>query len=323
MGSLQNILLWVIGLFLAYETYKGWKLGPVRILIRVIGLGLAYFAGATFGPSAAPFLKPTGLPEALLPLLASALIGLLVYGIACFIGRFLFRKTSEQEYGMTWLIYGLTGGLLGLAFGAFIILALGVGTRVVSTFAHGIAAPSNEQSPHLPEDEIPAPPSATARQLASLKESLETGLTGKILHSVDPIPAETYVTIEKIGRTVSSPLAAQRFLTFPGAIEIAQRPEIHRLRDNPEIAAALEKRNYLSLLNNREIAKVVNDPAIKALISDFDLNAALDHALSRSAPITLPIRPAEKPLEEIPPAGGTSPNAEKSDIEEETGDLEE
>src|SRR5215831_21105491 len=122
---------------------------------------------------------------------------------------------------------------------------------------------------------------ALATSLARLKNSLELGLLGSAVKNTDPISQRTYETLEKAGSVLSSPERAQKFLTFPGARELAEHPKIVALRSDPEVADLIAQGRFLELLQNPRVIVVANDPILAERIGKFNIQRALDHALEK------------------------------------------
>ena len=265
----QIIFLGFAGLIIFYQMIKGWRLGFVRQLVR-FGALLAAYLTAFWGASATvPFLRPLlGYPDFVLTAIGGSALGLTVYLLLCGIGGVLFKRTAHQDLGVVWFFYGISGALLGAAFGLLLTLVAADGVRLLGTLAEPGSAKTKTQ------------PMVTAG-LVELKRSLESGMPGEVLKTIDPVPKKTYVIVGKIGRTVSNLEAAERFLNYPGARELAERPEIQALRSDPEILAAIRDGHYLELIKNRKIVAAANDPKTAALIKKFEFEKALDYALSK------------------------------------------
>ena len=89
--------------------------------------------------------------------------------------------------------------------------------------------------------------------------------------------------LEKAGSVLSNPQRTQKFLTFPGARELAEHPKIVALRSDPEIADLIAQGRFLDLLQNPRVIDVANDPVLAERIRKFDIQRALDYALERDS----------------------------------------
>jgi len=265
-----TILYWIIGLFLLYQAYRGWKLGPVRILVRIGGLAAAYMAGYLLGGSVGPLFSFTGYPNFVLSVLGGVAVGLVAYWIILFVGSVLFKKTSDQEYGLTWLLYGVTGSFLGLAWGAIFLYLFAIGLQLVGSFAEGATARKGEEVQE----------GTFGHRVVALKRALDEVLPRNgLARKLDPIPEQTYVLIQKLGRLASSTEALSRFSMYPGVADLATNPKIQALKDDPEIAEAIRQRRFFQLLRHPLIVKTANDPKLNEQLRKFDLEKALDYAI--------------------------------------------
>jgi uncharacterized membrane protein required for colicin V production len=277
-----------------FEVLRGWRRGIARQLARLGGIFAAYFAayfgGDLIGPLLRPFVK---MPDAVLSILVGAVLAVVVYAVINGLGTMLFRRTSQHDSAFVRMFYGVTGAILGLFFGGFLVWLVVVGVRSLGAVAD---AQVREQSPaqgnvaaartlHAVDvrrrllsesNEEEAPLMAT---LARLKNSLELGAVGDAVKKADVVPTRTYDILGKVGRVVSDPDAAQKFLNFPGAQELSQHPKIVALRDDPEIADLIAQGRLFDLLQNQKILDAANDPTLVEGIKKFDLHEALDYAL--------------------------------------------
>jgi hypothetical protein len=297
-GSLlwQAVFISFAVVLVLFEVVRGWRLGLIRQLVRVAALAAAYaaalFGGRLLVPIERSLLK---MPDMILSILGSAVLALAIYGLITCIAMILFKRIGQQSSKVLQLIYGCTGAILGLFFGAFFLWMIVASIRAIGAVADaqvrgrasfldtGQSATLRAVSVHrrfLGESNEEPPTLATS--LARLKNSLEIGPVGDAVKEMDPVPPEIYETLEKVGSIFSSPERAQRFLTFPGARELSEHPKIIALRDDPEISEMIRQRRFLDLLQEPRVIDAANDPVLADRIKEFDLQRALDYANSRS-----------------------------------------
>jgi hypothetical protein len=286
----QTIFISFALVLIAFEIVRGWRLGLVRQLVRLLAIAAAYVAGIFGGRILLPILRPLlRIPDIVISVLAGAVLALLVYALITGIGAVLFKKTGDQGSGIIRLIYGLSGALLGVFFGLFTVWLIVVGVRSVGAIAsaelqHGVSPPrrnvASVRAARAPNE--PEPPIVTS--LAKLKNSIELGSLGEIVRKTDVVPAATYSALGKLGAVVSDPRSAERFLAYPGSAELARNPKIAALRDDPEIIDLIEHQRFLDLLQNPKLVAAMNDPALATEVRCFDLQKALDYALASKIP---------------------------------------
>lgn len=262
----QIVFLSFAGVIILYQVIKGWRLGLVRQIVRFGALAAAYIAAFWGCGTAALFLKPLGYPDFILQCLGGLVLGTAVYLFLGLVGGILFKRTEHQDLGLVWFLYGSSGALLGAIFGVVLTFFVADAVRLLGNLAQ-------------------ADPAKTAHPvnagLAELKQSLESGIPGEVIKTLDPVPKKVYGIAGKLGRTVTNPEAVERFLNYPGARELAARPDIQALAQDPDILRALRERQYLALLKNEKIVQVANDPKTAALIKKFDVEKALDYAVGK------------------------------------------
>jgi len=252
-------------------------------------------------PVARSFFK---MPDPILSILCGAILALAAYALVSGVGAILFKRTSQQESGLVYFIYGFAGAILGLFFGVFLLWLTVASVRAIGALAEGQARSRPRTSAHdaqdatsraldvrrrfLSESDDRAP--ALATSLARLKNSLELGLLGSVFKGADPISQRTYETLEKAGNVLSSPERAEKFLTFPGARELSEHPKIVALRSDPEIADLIAQRRFVDLLQNPRVIDAANDPVLAERVRKFDIQRALDYALEQNSPPAKPLK---------------------------------
>jgi hypothetical protein len=283
-------------ILILFEVVRGWRSGLMRQMTRLIALGVAYTAaflgGRLFVPMARSFFK---MPDPVLSILCGAIFAVAVYMLVSGVGAILFKRTSRQESGLLYFIYGFAGAILGLFFGLFLLWLTVASVRAIGALAEGQAGSRSGAATHGARD--PASRALDVRRrflsesgdgmqtlatsLARLKNSLELGLIGNVLKNSDPISQRTYEMLEKAGSVLCSPERTQKFLTFPGARELSEHPKIIALRSDPEIADLIAQGRFLDLLQNPRVIEAANDPVLAERIKKFDIQRALDYALEK------------------------------------------
>jgi uncharacterized membrane protein required for colicin V production len=283
-------------ILILFEVVRGWRLGLMRQITRLIGLGAAYAAaflgGRLFVPAMRSFFK---IPDPVLSILCGAILAFAAYIVVSGIGAILFKRTAQQESGLLHLVYGFAGAILGLFFGLFLLWLTVLSVRAVGALAEGQTRSRPGAAAHGAQDATSRALDVRRRflsesedgmrtlaiSLARLKNSLELGLLGSVLKNTDPVSQRTYETLEKAGSVLSSPERLQKFLTFPGARELAEHPKIVALRSDPEIADLITQGRFLDLLQNPRVIDALNDPVLSDRIKKFDIQRALDYALEK------------------------------------------
>src|ERR1700740_1805238 len=101
----QTVFLLFAITLVAIEVIRGWRLGILRQLVRVVaviaGYAAAYFGGDILVPLLRSFVK---LPDIVISAIASAILGLAVYGIIASLGTIFFNRTAQQPTRATRLL---------------------------------------------------------------------------------------------------------------------------------------------------------------------------------------------------------------------------
>lgn len=283
INPLQWAFFAVAALFVFYQMMRGWQRGVMRQVFHLLALVCAY-AAAWFGRGLlVPVLRPLGYPDFVLSALAGTLLAFLVFFVITAIGAILFKKTAQQDVGFIRFGYGAAGSVLGLATGLVVVWAVVLAVRLVGAVAEAeIVAQQIAEKRHETGQSGMRQPNVAVRSLAQMKRSLEQGVTGRVMRSVDPIPPGTYTIIHKIGRIIDDPESVNRFMNYPGVKQLSQQPKVAELTGDADIVKELQAGNYLSLLKNAHIVSVANDPQVLALVKKIEFQKALDYALANA-----------------------------------------
>ena len=279
----QTIFVSFALILIAFEIVRGWRLGVVRQIVRLLALAAAYTAGLFGGRFFLPLLRPLlRVPDLFISIADGAILALIVYAAISTLGAILFKRTGQQSAGLVRLLYGICGAMLGIFFGLFSVWLVVVAIRSVGAIAN---ADLHTQQPSHARLRVSQPrpnePPPMIQSLAKLKNSIELGPLGETLKAVDVVPTQTYQTLGKVGTVVSNPQSAERFLTYPGAKELTENPKIVALRDDPEIIELIQQQRYLELLQNPKLIEAMNDPMLAAQVRSFDFQKALDYAMKK------------------------------------------
>jgi hypothetical protein len=291
----QTVFLSFAVVLLLLEMLRGWRLGILRQLMRGAGIIAAYAAAWFGGGLLVPLLRPIlNWPDFVISLIGGALLAMIVYGVISSLGSVLFKRTAQQSSGAVRFAFGLSGALVGLCFGAFFLWLILVGIRSMGSVAEAqvqarpqIDASSWPSARSVnPRLEDPAPlrnldADSVAAFVARLKNSVELGTVGEVIKKTDVTPDSVYQTLNDIGTVAANPESAQRFLSFPGAVELAQHPKIVALRNDPEIADIIAQGRILELLNHPRLREAANDPTLVEQVKKFDLKKALGYAAQK------------------------------------------
>lgn len=289
----QTIFLICAALLILLEVFRGWRLGLPRQLVRIGAIVLAYASAIHGGQHLLPILRPLiTLPDIVLSAIGGAILALVVYLAVTSIGTILFKRTGQQQSGLVRVVYGLTGAVVGLFFGAFLLWLLVVGIRSLGAIAEAqvnasapralpplVERPERDTAPLPRRAPRPLEPDVITGSLARLKKSIELGSVGDVVKQTDVLPTGVYDTLTKVGTVFAQPERAQRFLSYPGVAELTDHPKLLALRADPEINRMIEQGRLLELIRDERLIEAANDPDLAAQVKKFDFRAALDHAL--------------------------------------------
>jgi membrane protein required for colicin V production len=287
----QTVFVSFAVVLVLFEIIRGWRLGFMRQLVRIVAVIVAY-ASAVFGgrllvPVFRPFLRA---PDIVVTMVAGAILAILLYSIVTNLGRLLFKRTSQYVSPPIRLCCGAGGAAVGFIFGVFLIWMVVFGVRSVGAIAAGHFHSPNTAasqavhavySPNADATTKKAEPRALLTLLARLKNSVELGSVGEVVKRSDFVSPTTYDTLEKVGAVVSNADAAERFLKFPGVHELTQNPKIIALREDRHISDLIAQGRFVDLLQDDKILDTVNDAALAQQVRKFDFKGALDYALKK------------------------------------------
>jgi uncharacterized membrane protein required for colicin V production len=276
MDHFQLLFLGGSALLMLVESIRGWRTGVARQLVNLFALVLGYACAVLAGKMAAPILHPLGYPDLLMSVIAGAICFAIVYYSLKYLGSILFRRTREQSLGLARLGYGAGGSFLG-----FVGAVTTIWLSVIAIHCLGTVAQAEVNLARTPEGRkagVTVTPFTSS--LAQFKQSIDSGPTGALLTSTDPVPTRLYSIFNKIAAVISNVDSMQRFVAYPGTEVLSENPKIQALRKDPQITQAVARRDYMGLLGNPKIAAAVNDPSLEGLVRGFQLEKALDYALN-------------------------------------------
>ena len=284
----QIVAFLLAGCLIAFELIRGWRLGIMRQLMRVVAVAAGYAAAYWGGDLLVPYLRSSlQVPDVVISLLGGAILAVVIYAILSSLGTLLFKRTSQQETSKARLAYGISGAFLGLCFAAFFIWLALAGVRTIGSIAEAqvqarpkVAALKelDHQSSPTSEPSLEKMSDSVTTALARLKNSVELGPVGDVVKKADVMPNGAYQTLGEAGTVLANPDAARRFFEFPGVRELSENPKIIALRNDPEISEMIAQGRLFDLLRDPRVISAVNDPALAKQVKQFDLKGALEHA---------------------------------------------
>lgn len=257
--------------FLLFQIWRGWRSGVVRAgmsLVALVGSGvIGWFGGKAVGNLAEAFL-PSSLY--LVWFLATAVLALVSYFAILLFSVLLFKKTADHSSFPVRVGFGIGGAFIGFLIGLVVLSAAVSLIRATGGMSFGKIS------------------STRPSQLASLKQTLESGTLGDIVRLTDPIPQSFYDGFSDLSQLSTNPEAVSRFLQYPDVANLLQNPKFTALALDPSIQAAAQQKNSLALLSNPKLRELASDPEIIAAAQKINLTAALAYALQKNNP---PARP--------------------------------
>ena len=300
----QNYIFAFATLFLLYEIWRGWQLGAVRGLLRLVALFCAWIGGSMAAGATGTFVAFfSKVPPLFAPAIAAVTVGLAIYiGISIFSGL-LFKRTEHHE-GMVRVGFGLGGALFGVIYGMLflfggITLIRGLGAlgelRVVQARNEGRSLDTEQK----------------ALFLIKLKESLELGATGTTLKSADPLPTAFYDNIVKVSMIAGNQQSIERLIQYPSVLEVLKNPKVMAFIQDPALQKAADKQNILLLLQNKHLQEIVQDPEILAQLRKVNITEALNFALNPPLP-EIKAHPGKLKNRVVPPSPSTVPQVKST-----------
>jgi membrane protein required for colicin V production len=278
----QTVFLSFAVVLVLFEIIRGWRLGIMRQLMRVAAVVAAYAVAYFGGDLLVPLLRSSlKMPDIVISALAGVILAVIVYAIIASLGTILFKRTAQQSTGAVRLVYGLSGALIGICFGAFFLWLLLVGIRSAGSIADAqVQAQASQPRAAPPEPNLG--PDSLMRLVARLKNSVELGTVGDVVRRTEAMPTGGLQTLSEMGTVLANPETARKFLNSPGARELSEHPKIVALRNDPEIMEMIAQGRLFELLRDPRIVDAVNDPTLAERVKQFDLKKALEHAAKKN-----------------------------------------
>jgi hypothetical protein len=263
-------------IWLLTSVWRGWRRGVIRQAVSLMALAAGIGAAVYGGPLLAPAIRALGVPVFIRPLVAGALIVLLIWGTIATIASIIFRKTDDQGVGLVRTVYGLGGAFLGLISGLLFLGVCGWGVRIAGSLADGLQAGAKVKSPGKGQ---PATVSAEASALPSLKKIVEESPLSEWIAKADPISSSWYPRLGKIGQVLANPAACERLLADPAFAAVVRSPHLTALRNDPDLQEALRSADLWALLRSSKVQAAVDDTQLQTALNLPDVDRALERAL--------------------------------------------
>lgn len=261
----------VLACWCVYSLVRGWAHGPLRLLVKPAALLLTWVLVRTFGAAATGLVaRSTGWPAPLSSLVGTGALAFVGYQALCLLGRTAFKRTRDYAEPLTRTILGVTGGLLGLAYGLFWVWAVVLLIRLAGNFA------AEQSAGALAAGSAPDP---WVTNTVRLQASVESGLGKSLVDACDPVPPWVYQRLDQIARLLASPVALQRLVTYPGFQRAWDDPQVRALATDPAIAQDLQRGKYWAVLANPRLWDLLNGPHWREILCGPQFDAALRYAL--------------------------------------------
>lgn len=262
--------------WLLASAWRGWNRGLVRQAVSLVALMLALVAAFYTGPLLAPALPAIGFPRFLRPLVAGALIALLLWATLTSVSSIIFRRTSEQGFGMVRAVYGLGGAMLGLLSGLLLLGLAAWSVRLAGSLADGLQTGVQAKPP---KKGLPAPGVPDPSTLTSLKKTVEGSPVSAWISKVDPVSPEWYPRLSKIGQVLTNQGARDRLLADPAFEAVTRNPRLLALRDDPELQEALRSADLWALMRSPKVQAAAADTQLLTALRLREVDLALERAL--------------------------------------------
>lgn len=290
----QHWILIVASLWLLLETWRGWKLGLIRGILRFMTLIAAWLAAeAAAVATSAGFAIFFHKTPSILPAVVATIVGLAIYSFAAFISGLLFKRTTDH-HGIFRFILGIGGALCGFLFG---LLILWGGISLVRSL--GVLGEMRLMEAR--QKGLPPSSDAMACNLVRLARSLELGSTGQLFVQLDPLSTTFYDNARKFMKVANDRDALMRFITAPSTQRLLQNRHVMALLNDAQVQEGLAAHNIFSLLENKNVKAALHDPELLKEIKSFHLTETLKYALEKPDP-SLPRAQEEPAQQELPPS---------------------
>lgn len=269
----QTAFLFAGTVFLAWQTWRGWRAGLFRSGVNFAAILLSAVLGLLAAEvAAAPFGGLRYLSGFLAGVVVGGGLGIFLFFAIWFLGAVTFKRTEHHAFGPLRFVWGVGGAFFGLLIGFAVLLGSISLSRSLGALAESRIETNEQDAPGSPQAKV-------ASGLVGLKKSLELGSAGRLLESADLLPPDFYELLAQIGQLTSDQEKILRLLDYPEIQKILQNPRVAELFTDPGVVRAWQNKNVLLILDNEAVTAVVKDPLLAGQLRKVDLSAALKFAL--------------------------------------------
>jgi uncharacterized membrane protein required for colicin V production len=283
---------WILGC-----VWMGIRRGVIRQAAAIAALYAAFYGAFKAGPLLAPIVPPLGFPVFVRPAVAGVVAGLLIWFFLSILSAILFKRTSEQSFGLIRFLYGFFGAVLGLLFGVSVLGLIAWTIRLSGSFQEGVLR-SLAQSPAKLRRQLPE----ATQTLLSLKQAVDQTPASDLLKKVDPLSPGFYKSLEKAGQLLGSPEALERLWIAPRLQSITRHPKAMALHEDPEVQNLLRSGKVVELLRHPKVRAAFSDTALLTSLSTIPIEQEIDEALHPPGSDPTPDQRKEPPKKAREPA---------------------
>ena len=280
---------------IAVFAVLGFFQGLMRQIIGIAALVMAYVlaepAGALIPDS---LVQSANVPLALAPGVKMGLGGLIVLIVGMFVGRVgvkLFGMVKRKEAAAKQrkrdrargALFGALKGVIFALIVLWIVFSLGQVAEVVEEPRAQAAAapPAAEVLPgEAPKTEPAEKMSGSSLRsfFANAKKQIAQSVAGPLMRRANVLDAELLESLGDVIDISNDPMALARLRAHPDIKKLMASQKIRDLTDDPDIIEAGKGQRLLDLLNNPKVARVANDPKLKAALRAIDFDNVIAHA---------------------------------------------
>jgi len=262
------MIIWILAVVLLVSfAFIGLQKGAVRMVVSLIGLGLALFLSMPLSPLVAnllPHVKVTNpvllklLPPAIAFLLLNIIFIAISFGVHFKIEMFYKYKTDDKRFRSWKRLNQHLGAPLGILAGAIYtaLIALLIYIGGYLTVQTSVAG----QTP------------TAIRYLNQARTELEsTGLV-KTVAALDPMPEKYYQAADVAGLLYHNPLLSRRLSLYPPFLTLREVNEFQEMAKDPEFQTMIQSQsNVWTILNHALTLNVINNQDIMGQLMALNL----------------------------------------------------
>lgn len=272
--------------FIFIIALLGFSRGVLKIFAAVIAFLVSSVIAKLLSPYIGGLVALTGLvPKTLATLTSWIFLGLIIFVVIYFFASRLLTSLEEsrEEYSLPRLALWerIGGGLIGAAWGCFLVIFTLTGIHMVGSVKDTLTGTSEPPAAEATADTVSQPATTSSKKplfpsdLDEIQKQIDGSPFSPLVKKVDPVDEEAKETLVNIKKVLEDPELYQKFKNHPAIVRLMEDEKILALSEDEAIRQQLRDKEFYQLLDNEKIAALLNERKIYRKLKKIEFGEIL------------------------------------------------